>query len=87
MISNVVARAAKMDPDFYDEFGNYIGPELESDDEDSEDESEQQRGQHDQAQDDHEGDQNGDDARMDQVHVHGLESPGRSGPTLVFLGR
>ena len=23
-----------MDPDFYDEFGNYIGPELESDDDD-----------------------------------------------------
>ena len=27
-----------MDPDMYDEFGNYIGPELESDDDDSEDE-------------------------------------------------
>ena len=23
-----------MDPDLYDEFGNYIGPELDSDDED-----------------------------------------------------
>ena len=30
-----------MDPDLYDEFGNYIGPELESDDE--EDSEEEQR--------------------------------------------
>lgn len=32
--------SAAMDPDLYDEFGNYIGPELESE---SEDESEEER--------------------------------------------
>lgn len=29
-----------MDADLYDEFGNYIGPELESDDEEEEEEEE-----------------------------------------------
>ena len=29
-----------MDPDLYDEFGNYVGPELESEDESSEEEKE-----------------------------------------------
>jgi hypothetical protein len=31
-----------MDPDLYDEFGNYVGPDLESED-DSDSEEEQQR--------------------------------------------
>ena len=31
-----------MDGDLYDEFGNYIGPELESDDSGAEDENEDQ---------------------------------------------
>lgn len=30
-----------MDTDLYDEFGNYIGPELDSDDDEGEDEEEQ----------------------------------------------
>ena len=39
-----------MDPDFYDEFGNYIGPELESD-EDDDDESEEDANEHQHDQD------------------------------------
>ena len=38
-----------MDPDLYDEFGNYIGPELESEDES---ESEEERDEEDQEQKD-----------------------------------
>jgi U5 small nuclear ribonucleoprotein component len=38
-----------MDPDLYDEFGNYIGPELESESEDS---SEEEREEEDQEQKD-----------------------------------
>ena len=34
--------AVAMDPDYYDEFGNYIGPELESDESESEDEAERE---------------------------------------------
>ena len=30
-----------MDADLYDEFGNYIGPELDSDDDDEEEEEDQ----------------------------------------------
>ena len=32
-----------MDADLYDEFGNYVGPELESDDDDDESEKERSR--------------------------------------------
>ena len=39
-----------MDPDFYDEFGNYIGPELESDEDDSEEEEEDEQDQEEQQQ-------------------------------------
>ena len=31
-----------MDTDLYDEFGNYVGPELDSDDDDSDDNDEQE---------------------------------------------
>ncbi len=51
--------ASTMDPDYYDEFGNYIGPELESDEDDSEDD-EVDRGRMDQHMDDA-GDEDRDD--------------------------
>lgn len=50
-----------MDADLYDEFGNYIGPELESDDEENEEGDEADR---DEAED--YGDNDSDDA-MDQA--------------------
>ena len=36
-----------MDGDLYDEFGNYIGPELESDDSEGEEDQEEYGGQED----------------------------------------
>ena len=56
-----------MDPDFYDEFGNYIGPELESD-EDDDDESEEE------AQD-----QDQDMEEQKQVRIHDLLGQEKAG--------
>jgi len=52
-----------MDPDLYDEFGNYIGPDLESEeDSGSEDEARADRDQDDRMED---GDEDGDDGGID----------------------
>ena len=39
-IFNQNTKKLKMDPDLYDEFGNYVGPDLESEDDSSEEERE-----------------------------------------------
>ena len=43
--SFVIVSYSRMDQDLYDEFGNYIGPELDSDDDDEED-SDDEREEH-----------------------------------------
>ena len=47
-----------MDSDLYDEFGNYIGPELESDDDDDDDSEEEQKEEEDEAEFDDAHDEN-----------------------------
>jgi len=51
-----------MDPDLYDEFGNYIGPDLESEEDSSEDEARVDRDEDDRMED---GDEDGDDRGID----------------------
>ena len=45
-----IVNILEMDPDLYDEFGNYVGPELESED-DSESEDEQREEEEDRGND------------------------------------
>ena len=45
MSTFVIVSYSRMDQDLYDEFGNYIGPELDSDDDDEED-SDDEREEH-----------------------------------------
>lgn len=60
-----------MDTDLYDEFGNYIGPDLESEDEDDDDEDDEDLEDHGNLDDDDEMDQNdGDDNPEMQVVLH-----------------
>ena len=66
--------ALKMDTDLYDEFGNYIGPELDSDDEDEEEVEEE---------DDEPDYGRGDDVRMIQ-YLAGLSCIADSSFKMIF---
>ena len=54
-----------MDPDMYDEFGNYIGPDLESES-DSESEDEKKRDEEDEEEDMQEGEEREEEEEMAQ---------------------
>jgi len=58
-----------MDSDLYDEFGNYIGPELESDDDDDDDSEEEQKEEEDEAEFDDAHDENEEDGDQSMAIV------------------
>lgn len=60
-----------MDADLYDEFGNYVGPELDSDEDDDEDDEEEQDEDDDEREEEDDMDQDGVDNQGDmQVVLH-----------------